>query len=182
MKYKINEIFYSIQGEGRMTGMAVIFVRFSGCNFNCSFCDTDHESFKEMTAKEIKRDVYEYRSNIVVFTGGEPALQLDEELISELKPLHLCIETNGTINIDHLSLDWITISPKGVQKQLVAGEVKNLVGPHTQKKDIKELPGAFTSLQPISKDPGAIKNCINLIKRNPRWRLSTQIHRYLGIR
>ena len=69
---RINEIFYSLQGEGNFTGIPAVFIRFSGCNMRCSFCDTKHESFKEMTEEEIISTVNKYPSSHVVITGGEP--------------------------------------------------------------------------------------------------------------
>jgi len=133
--YKINEIFLSIQGEGSHIGRLAIFVRFSGCNLACSFCDTKHQTGSIMTSEDIRRKIdflFEEESispwgSVVVFTGGEPFLQLDEELRNELKGMRrfsLHVETNGTFGeklnkIDDLkrenffsSFQHITISPK----------------------------------------------------------------------
>ena len=80
MKYKINDIFYSIQGEGYYTGNAVIFIRFSGCNLKCSFCDTDHSRYKFLTKEEIYTKIKKFNSKHIIFTGGEPTLQINKEL------------------------------------------------------------------------------------------------------
>ena len=81
---KINEIFYSLQGEGFHTGTPAVFIRFSGCNLKCSFCDTQHEEFHTMTDDEIVREVCTYPCRMVILTGGEPGLWIDSELIRAL--------------------------------------------------------------------------------------------------
>ena len=112
--YKINEIFYSLQGEGLYTGTPSVFIRFSGCNLKCPFCDTDHSSFDEMTLDEIKEEIAKYPASHVVLTGGEPALFVDEDFVSSLKSVgqrRIAIETNGTRTLP-ANIDWITLSPK----------------------------------------------------------------------
>ena len=89
-KYRINEIFYSLQGEGRNTGRAAFFVRFSGCNLKCPFCDTDFTKYQEMSAQDIIDSMKALIGDVstmpmVVLTGGEPTLQVDESLMEELK-------------------------------------------------------------------------------------------------
>lgn len=98
MMRKINEIFYSLQGEGYHTGTPAIFVRFSGCNLKCDFCDTQHEEGKMMTDDEIIAEVKKYPAVTVVLTGGEPSLWIDDELIDRLHQAgkYVTIETNGT--------------------------------------------------------------------------------------
>ena len=110
---KVNEIFYSLQGEGFNTGTPAIFVRLSGCNLDCPFCDTDHISGKEMTEGEIIEEVSRYKASLVVITGGEPALQLTESLVEMLHLLGktVAVETNGTVELPK-NVDWITLSPK----------------------------------------------------------------------
>ena len=113
-KKKINEIFYSLQGEGFHSGVPSVFVRFSGCNLRCPFCDTQHEDGLEMTEDEIFREVNRYPANWVILTGGEPSLFIDTDFISKLKAAtgkKIAIETNGTRPLPE-GIDWITVSPK----------------------------------------------------------------------
>ncbi|MEF2643691.1 MAG: 7-carboxy-7-deazaguanine synthase QueE, partial [Paramuribaculum sp.] len=111
--YRVNEIFYSLQGEGFFTGSAAVFVRLSGCNRACAFCDTDHRAFTLMTADEIVAIASKYESRFVVVTGGEPLLQLDDALVGALKAagFFVAVETNGTLPVPQ-GVDWVTCSPK----------------------------------------------------------------------
>ena len=95
---KINEIFYSLQGEGFHTGTPAVFIRFSGCNLKCSFCDTQHEEGVLMSDEEILDAVGEYPATTVILTGGEPSLWIDREFVDRLHRIgkYVCIETNGT--------------------------------------------------------------------------------------
>ena len=113
MAKKINEIFYSLQGEGYHTGTPAIFVRFSGCNLCCDFCDTQHEEGIMMTDEEIIAEVKKYPAVTVVLTGGEPSLWIDDDFIDRLHEAgkYVCIETNGTRVLPE-SIDWVTCSPK----------------------------------------------------------------------
>ena len=110
---KINEIFYSLQGEGYHTGTPAIFVRFSGCNLKCDFCDTQHEEGKMMTDDEIIAEVKKYPAVTVVLTGGEPSLWIDDELIDRLHQAgkYVPIETNGTRPLP-AAIDWVSCSTK----------------------------------------------------------------------
>src|SRR5436190_1229139 len=133
MTYRVNEIFYSIQGEGHHAGRPAVFVRFSGCNLwsgreqdrhkaVCQFCDTDFQKFTkyqepqdlvEHVTDYLPADAWDYRTPMVVLTGGEPMLQVDRDLVMELLsvPLYVAIETNGTQPIPFF-VDWICVSPK----------------------------------------------------------------------
>ena len=110
---KINEIFYSLQGEGFHTGTPAVFVRFSGCNLKCSFCDTQHEEFRMMTDDEIIAEVCTYPCQMVILTGGEPGLSIDSQLTKALHAAgkYIAIETNGTCVLPE-DIDWVTCSPK----------------------------------------------------------------------
>lgn len=111
---KINEIFYSLQGEGRHTGVPSVFVRFSGCNLRCPFCDTRHEEGRMMSDAEIFAEVARYPGEWVILTGGEPGLWIDEEFVTSLKKAtgkRVAIETNGTRPLPS-SIDWVCVSPK----------------------------------------------------------------------
>ncbi|MBR5101678.1 MAG: radical SAM protein, partial [Muribaculaceae bacterium] len=113
--YLVNEIFYSLQGEGFNTGTPAVFVRLSGCNLCCDFCDTRHHNGMAMTADEIAQQVAAYKNaRLIVLTGGEPALQADAELTATLHNvthLPIAIETNGTRPLPD-GIDWVTLSPK----------------------------------------------------------------------
>ena len=109
--YKINEIFYSLQGEGFYTGTPSVFVRFSGCNLSCPFCDTDHNQGVMMTADEIAAAVNAFPASHVVLTGGEPSLFVDDELTAALQGHFIAMETNGTHPVA-AGVDWITMSDR----------------------------------------------------------------------
>ena len=113
--YKINEIFYSLQGEGFHAGTPAVFVRFSGCNLRCVFCDTQHQAGEKLSSQEIVDEVNKYPdAPLLVLTGGEPSLFIDEAFVAELKQkTHktIAIETNGTRPLPS-NLDWVTFSPK----------------------------------------------------------------------
>ena len=117
--YKVNEIFYTLQGEGAHMGIPAVFVRFSGCNLRCPWCDTEFTDFTSMTAEDIVvaiQDLYNTpnkRRKMVVLTGGEPGLQVDKPLVDALHNagFYICIETNGTRPLP-AGIDWITCSPK----------------------------------------------------------------------
>ena len=81
---RVNDIFYSLQGEGRNTGRAAIFIRFAGCNLKCPFCDTDFSQYEEMSDEDILNRIKSYSSHFVVLTGGEPSLQVDRHLVNLL--------------------------------------------------------------------------------------------------
>ncbi|MBR4506739.1 MAG: 7-carboxy-7-deazaguanine synthase QueE, partial [Bacteroidales bacterium] len=109
----INEIFYSLQGEGYYSGTPAVFVRLSGCNLQCPFCDTQHGAGTEMSEEEIVDAVKCYPARHVVITGGEPSLQLTESLVDILHAAgkYMAVETNGTRPLP-ANVDWITLSPK----------------------------------------------------------------------
>ena len=183
--YRINEIFHSLQGEGYNTGMAAVFVRFAGCNLRCAFCDTEHQSYTQMTAQEIAEAVFAYSADehtLIVLTGGEPALQADEELLTALHThrQRVAIETNGTLPLP-AGIDWITVSPKQNTKvvQLLADEVKVVY----EGQQVEHWPDDITAKQ-YYLQPCSCKNTdevIAYVKRHPKWRLSLQTHKYIGI-
>ena len=183
--YKVNEIFYSLQGEGYNTGAAAVFVRFAGCNLRCAFCDTEHQSFTCMTAQEIAAAVFGYSKNehtLIVLTGGEPSLQVDKELIDALHAQHqkIAIETNGTLPLPK-GIDWITVSPKQNTRivQLWADEVKVVYEGQEVEHWLEEIKAKQYYLQPCScKNTDEV---IAYIKEHPQWRLSLQTHKYIGI-
>ena len=111
--FRVNDIFYSLQGEGRNTGRAAVFVRFAGCNLRCPFCDTEFDTFREMTAEEIVVAISQFPARFVVLTGGEPTLQVDEAFVDLLHQhgFEVAMESNGTRPAPN-NLDWLTVSPK----------------------------------------------------------------------
>lgn len=178
---KINEIFYSLQGEGFHTGTPALFIRFSGCNLKCSFCDTKHEEGEWMSDEDIVAKAKECPAKMVVLTGGEPSLWIDEAFVEKLHQAgkYVCIETNGTHPIPD-SLDWITCSPKGAPVVLTRIDEVKVV--YTGDEDVEpylSLPAQVHFLQPCS-----CKNTqevVAYIQEHPQWRLSLQTHKWIGI-
>ena len=191
MKYKVNEIFYSLQGEGFWTGTPMVFVRFSGCNLQCPWCDTSHEDGVEMTVDEIadavaKADTGDSRR--ICLTGGEPLLQVDEELIRYLKSLNyrLHVETNGTLPRPEM-LDWVTMSPKGKTVLDDPDEIKIIY--EGGSPDLSKWEDLCNNLflQPCdtgdpAKNNEILAQAIHYVKQNAAWRLSLQTHKLLTIR
>ena len=192
---KVNEIFYSLQGEGYHSGTAAVFVRFSGCNLRCPFCDTDHEDGREMSEEDIVAQVSAYPASLVVITGGEPSLQLTDTLVEALHHLGktVAVETNGTMPLPP-NVDWITLSPKesyvSEEASVVlkkADELKVVFdGEHEpcEYRGIEISHGRF--LQPCdtgdaAKNEAIIQQAIDYIKAHPTWRLSLQIHKIVHI-
>jgi len=191
MKYRINEIFYSIQGEGKYTGTPTVFIRFSGCNMNCPFCDTDHSAYKKMNANEITKEVLRLTERSpfinVTLTGGEPAMQADEHLVNTIKFEHhglVTVETNGTLPCPK-NIDWITVSPKG-DTVAQCDELKILVDCE-KGIFIPKVRPLWKSYQPIwyddvRKTRDNVNLCIQMIQEDPSWKLSLQTHKLIGIR
>ena len=194
--YRINEIFYSLQGEGYHSGTPAVFVRFSGCNLHCAFCDTQHQAGKMMSAQEIVGEVNKYPdAPLLVLTGGEPSLFIDEAFVGELKKKTgktITIETNGTRPLPG-NLDWVTLSPKSafeggdaepcVLKRCDELKVVYLGQDLTQYKDIE---AKHRFLQPCFCEDEMqrkinMKACAEVVMQTPGWRLSLQIHRVLNI-
>ena len=179
---KINEIFYSLQGEGFFTGKPAVFVRFSGCNLHCHFCDTQHDTYTEMTDEEILSAIKDYPTRFVVLTGGEPTLQVSSHLIDLLHSLDffVAIETNGTI-IPPANVDWITLSPKkgGKLAYTKANELKVVFEQDEVEHFLTEIKAEHYFLQPCSNKN--IQETVQYILSHPLWRLSLQTHKFLNI-
>lgn len=180
---KVNEIFYSLQGEGYHTGTPAVFLRFSGCNLKCDFCDTNHEDGTEMSHAEIVEAVTCFPSRHIVITGGEPSLQLDHLLVSMLHEVgfYIQVETNGTHTLPE-EVDWITCSPKyDTTCRLKRIDELKIV---YQRQDVESVaaslpPAMHYFLQPCS---GAnIPETVDYILKNPHWRLSLQTHKLINI-
>lgn len=181
---KINEIFYSLQGEGYFTGTPAVFIRLSGCNRACPFCDTDFSAFTEMTVGEIMEEVELYPPSHVVLTGGEPTMHDLQELCCRLKAKHyfIQIETNGSNPVPEL-VDWVTCSPKtppyGIDR---VDELKIVYTGQDVEAIALEVGGdvKVRYLQPCSGKN--TKEVVDYILVHPAWRLSLQTHKILDIR
>jgi 7-carboxy-7-deazaguanine synthase (Cx14CxxC type) len=207
-KYKIKEIFYTIQGEGAQTGRPAVFVRFSGCNLwsgreedrssaVCTFCDTDFRgtdgmqggTYTAVGMAETILHTWPLKSihPFLVITGGEPLLQVDQELIDTLHNhnIEIAIETNGTIRVPN-GIDWICVSPKSGSTviQRSGDELKVVYPQHGQDfEDFASWDFKVFSLQPMDGPDQAdnIRAAITFCMANPRWRLSLQTHKLLGL-
>lgn len=198
MGYRVKEIVYTLQGEGANSGKAVVLCRFEGCNLNCSFCDTDFQGIdgpgggEFSSASSLAEAVSErwkgqFDQPRVLCTGGEPLLQLDEQLTQAFhsKGFKILLETNGTIELPE-GIDWVCVSPKeGIEPVVKKGNELKLAFPRENLD-----PGRYLSLdyehfylQPISgidlssNTRQAVEYCLD----NPQWALSLQIHKYIGI-
>ena len=210
MSYAVKEIFYTLQGEGANTGRPAVFCRFAGCNLwsgreadraeaVCRFCDTDFVgtdapgggrfAAAEDLARAVRRawPAATASPRFVVCTGGEPLLQLDGALVGALhaEGFAIAVETNGTCTAPG-GLDWICISPKaGAPLALSAGDELKLVFPQAgiAPEDFEALPFRHFFLQPMD-GPERARNtalAIDFCLAHPRWRLSLQTHKLLGI-
>ncbi len=192
-RFKINEIFYSLQGEGFFTGTPSVFVRFSGCNLRCPFCDTKHEDGVMMTAAEIVAEIEKYPGRHVVMTGGEPSLFLTADFVAMVKATgrFVAVETNGTHPLP-ANVDWVTLSPKDSfvdDSDVVLRECNELkvvyVGQNLSVYDNISTSNRF--LQPCDSGDAesnskAVQQCIDACLANPQWRLSLQTHKLTNIR
>ena len=194
--YRVNDIFYSLQGEGHNTGRAAVFVRLAGCNLRCPFCDTEFDSFREMTGEDIVTEMGRYPARFAVLTGGEPTLQVDEAFVDLLHQhgFEVSMESNGTRPAP-TNLDWLTVSPKSLpptpsrRKGRTPDELKVIF---TSPEDVEQqsvwLPllregaGGSLYLQPCDtgdaeRNALITQRCIDYIKEHPQWRLSLQTHK-----
>lgn len=194
---RINEIFYSIQGEGAYTGTPCVFVRFAGCNLRCAFCDTNHEPYKDYTDKEIMREIEKYPSNHVVLTGGEPSLQITEEfmlmLLDNGKFIH--VETNGTRANEALSLaNCVTCSPKFEycnHAKVVLDHIDELKVVYdankTSMEKYEDIDATRYYLQPcdmkdMEQTSANVKGAVDYCLAHPKWAISLQTQKILNVR
>ena len=195
---RINDIFYSLQGEGHNTGRAAVFVRFAGCNLRCSFCDTEFDTYREMSDGQILEAISQYPARFVVLTGGEPTLQVDEAFV-ELLHQHgyeVAMESNGTRPAPQ-NLDWLTVSPKvrseklEVKSEKLADELKVVFDETTAPESYLSLLTSHFSpllfLQPCdtgdaARNEAIVARCVEYIKEHPWWRLSLQTHKLVGFK
>lgn len=111
---KINEYFETLQGEGKYAGHPTLFVRLADCDLDCSFCDTEWRSYKEMSVADVYKIVQDSNKEIIVWTGGEPTLQRNdlEHLVNNIRNKKHTLESNGNLPMDYSGFDYVTISPK----------------------------------------------------------------------
>ena len=212
--YTVKEIFYTLQGEGHQTGRPAVFCRFSGCNLwtgreedrhkaVCKFCDTDFygvgpDGGKFAAPRDLAARVAELwpadqpdgSKPYVVCTGGEPLLQLDEDLVDAFHAagFEVAVETNGTQPAP-AGLDWICVSPKAnAPVTLLNGDELKLVYPQVEREAQPEcfehLSFRYFSLQPMDGESLSenIRLTVEYCLAHPKWRLSLQTHKLLGIR
>lgn len=210
--YAVKEAFYTLQGEGAHSGRAAVFCRFTGCNLwtgreadrskaVCQFCDTDFVGTDGVnggefaTAHELAKSIKSLWRGVigggatpfVVFTGGEPLLQLDEALVDAMHDVgfEIAVETNGTI-IAPSGIDWICVSPKAgaVLRQVDGHELKVVIPQSGLDLSVLEtLEFKHFYVQPMD-GPFYEENCHKAVAfclDRPKWRVSTQVHKRLGI-
>ena len=195
---KVNETFYSLQGEGRWTGQAMFFIRLSGCNLTCPWCDTQYRTFIQKGAEALVEEALEFPSKRVVITGGEPTLQYLGTLTILLHDYNFKthLETNGTQIITCDDWDWVAVSPKSPVKTLnprtmgMANEIKFICGLSDWEEYISKVMKTFNLkesqlfLMPLAEGPNgikthlpkAIKYCLN----HPEFTLCLQMHKIIG--
>jgi 7-carboxy-7-deazaguanine synthase (Cx14CxxC type) len=202
-RYIVNEVFLTIQGEGAHTGRTAVFCRFSRCNLwtgreqdrhkaICKFCDTDFASYTGMSLEALVAAIEACwpgaDAPMVVFTGGEPAIQLDEQLLDALHEVgyYIAIETNGTITLPR-GIDWICVSPKADTKlRVYSGDELKLVYPQPEappERFADMLFGRFW-LSPMD-GPNLAQNtaaALDYVLAHPQWRLNIQTHKVIGAR
>jgi len=210
MTYSVKEIFYTLQGEGANAGTPAVFCRFAGCNLwsgreedrqsaICKFCDTDFVGVdgvgggKFTAAHELAEAIEEEwprgdkAHRFVVMTGGEPGLQIDAPLVRSLheRRFRIAIETNGTVALPS-GIDWVCVSPKAdTELVTVSGDELKLVYPQEtavptrfEHLDFRHFfLSPMDGLERKENTARAIEYC----RRNPRWRLSIQTHKFIGI-
>ncbi|MBN3860406.1 radical SAM protein [Neisseriaceae bacterium PsAf] len=201
-KYRIVEIFESMQGEGYNTGMLAIFLRFGKCNLACAWCDTPYQKFSILTARDILQKITQYQAKNIIITGGEPTIQPDiQTLITELKQLHyyLAIETNGLKPIPK-GIDYIATSPKKAYQAIYhtkgiteADEVRlvvdgdmfefcQMIESKIQAKNYYLSPCEINGQMNIQETMQQLGK-LNSRTNNPiHWNLSLQTHKLIGIR
>ncbi|MDR1743765.1 MAG: 7-carboxy-7-deazaguanine synthase QueE [Dysgonamonadaceae bacterium] len=193
MNLTVNEIFYSLQGEGGRTGQPSIFIRLAKCNLACAFCDTDFETGNDLSVAQILNEIGRFGCKWIVWTGGEPTLQLNDAIVAFFKQngYMQAIETNGTRRVPD-GIDYIACSPKQHFDNLRAlisraDELRFPMRKGDPLPDTAILPDAERYfLSPIFDGgravPENIDYCVELVKNNPRWALSLQMHKLIGIR
>lgn len=196
----INEIFYSLQGEGSQTGTAMIFIRIAGCNLRCPYCDTNFLGGKIMTLAEIYTEIKQYPSREILWTGGEPTLLLNDLIVEYFhkKGYRQSIETNGTLPPPR-GIDYISCSPKPEAfGRLAMNFPKGVDEWRFPFGEGIPLPPSQDSLPPAKHyflspifDPEkegiaqperqkALDSCLKYVLEHPQWKMSVQTHKLVG--
>ena len=191
---KVNDIFYTLQGEGGQAGKAMIFVRLQTCNLACSYCDTEFESGKEMAMDEILQECQKYPSCNILWTGGEPLLQLNQGHVDFFndKSYYQSLETSGSLKYLLRGMRYITISPK-VAEHVLSNNFQSIDSveelryprkagqgiPNPKLKAVNKFVSPIFTGQILDKEN--LDHCIGLVKDNPGWKLSLQSHKMIGI-
>lgn len=186
--YNIVELFYSIQGEGFYVGKPAIFIRFSGCNLSCDFCDEPLHKLpgKKYEFSDINAELQKYHPcKFVILTGGEPTIQPHfDDLVQSLQEYgyFVAVETNGTERIT-CTPNWIAVSPK--TDQFYYGDELKLVYEKQDLDKYEKLPFKHFYLQPKNYDnelnPESVKDCLEVLKTRTKWSLSLQLHKAIGV-
>lgn len=187
---KVNEIFYSVQGEGHFTGTPAVFLRLSGCNLKCDFCDTQHTSYTVMSEEEIVQQVCTFPSRHIVITGGEPTLQLTASLAQKLHDtgFFIQIETNGTHTLpDGCHIDWVTCSPKSAPVVISPIHELKVVYWGQDISDWEKISYCEHRLQPLdtqdsTRNAEILHLTLDYLLQHPLWKLSLQTHKILNVR
>lgn len=189
---KVNEIFYSIQGEGARSGEPSIFIRLSGCDLTCNFCDTEFASGKELELDAIREYISRWPGRWIVWTGGEPMLQVTPEVVDYFHEVGYlqAIESNGNHPIP-TSIDWRVVSPKVAEhvlkKHFPEGVDELRYVRHAGQMAVPEpsIQAEYYYLSPIfdgnTPNEANVRHCMKLILENPKWRMSLQTHKLLRV-
>lgn len=196
MKLGISEIFYSIQGEGQRVGTANIFIRTQGCKAkNACYamgikCDTEFESGREYDIKQLYNEIKNYDCKNIIWTGGEPAQQLTDDIVQFFKEkgYYQCIETSGLFPVSNL-IDFVSVSPKVaehvIKKNFTKVNELRYVRHKGQSIPNPSIEANYYFVSPHSDGFNLnfenIKHCLNLVKDNPKWRISIQMHKIYSV-
>jgi len=195
--YKVNEIFRSLQGEGIQSGRDCVFIRFSGCNLKCPWCDTDHKDFKEMSVADIRHRILSYQTKSIILTGGEPTLQTLQPLLRSFEehPFEdywIGLETNGTKDLLPIRkfFDWVTISPKKmIAQKAFVNELRVPVDSKTTEEYLAKLESHISAEYYLLSPVNGIENLIfamkllgKMNKDLVKWGISLQLHKLAKIK
>ena len=208
-RYVVREVFRTLQGEGVQAGTPMVFVRFAGCNLWSGreadrerdaarfgalcprFCDTDFVSGERLTADEIVARVIALEGpRWICYTGGEPALQLDVEVLGKTRAAgyRAAIETNGTVSIEGVRalLDWVCVSPKLAHLAVTSGDELKVVYSGQTAAELRALEALDFRHRLLQPEGGAryeehLHAALDFLRAQPTWRLSLQTHKLIGL-